>query len=119
MTGGKPHALNGQFFEPTIVTNATNEMLVTTDEPLVPLHRSSCSKTKMTSSNGNDTIFGLASYFYAKDISRVTKVAEALEYGIVGVNTGIISSEVAPSVGSSNPGWAAKVRTTGSKTILR
>ncbi|MEL6570779.1 MAG: NAD-dependent succinate-semialdehyde dehydrogenase [Pseudomonadota bacterium] len=105
LTGGKPHELGGLFFEPTIVTNATADMQVATDEtfgPFAPLFKFEDEDDVIT--QANDTIFGLASYFYAKDISRVTKVAEALEYGIVGVNTGIISTEVAPFGGVKQSG---------------
>jgi len=105
LTGGKPHDLGGQFFEPTIITNAKKEMLVSTDEtfgPFAPLFKFADEDDVIA--QANDTIFGLASYFYAKDISRVTKVAEALEYGIVGVNTGIISTEVAPFGGIKQSG---------------
>ena len=105
MTGGKPHDLGGQFFEPTIVTHATKDMLVSTDEtfgPFAPLFMFEDEDDVIF--QANDTIFGLASYFYAKDLSRVTKVAEALEYGIVGVNTGIISTEVAPFGGIKQSG---------------
>ncbi|MDP5085077.1 MAG: NAD-dependent succinate-semialdehyde dehydrogenase [Yoonia sp.] len=105
LTGGKPHGLGGQFFEPTIVTNATKEMMVSTDEtfgPFAPLFKFEDEDDVIALAN--DTIFGLASYFYAKDLSRVTKVAEALEYGIVGVNTGIISTEVAPFGGVKQSG---------------
>jgi len=105
LTGGKPHPLGGQFFEPTIVTRATKDMLVSTDEtfgPFAPLFMFEDEDDVIQLAN--DTIFGLASYFYAKDISRVTKVAEALEYGIVGVNTGIISTEVAPFGGVKQSG---------------
>ncbi len=105
LTGGKPHAFGGQFFEPTIVTNARKDMLVSTDEtfgPFAPLFKFEDEDDVIALAN--DTIFGLASYFYAKDISRVTKVAEALEYGIVGVNTGIISTEVAPFGGVKQSG---------------
>jgi succinate-semialdehyde dehydrogenase/glutarate-semialdehyde dehydrogenase len=105
LTGGKPHALGGMFFEPTIVTNATKDMLVSTDEtfgPFAPLFKFTDEDDVIA--QANDTIFGLASYFYAKDLSRVTKVAEALEYGIVGVNTGIISTEVAPFGGVKQSG---------------
>lgn len=105
ITGGKPHDLGGQFFEPTIVTNATKDMLVSTDEtfgPFAPLFKFDDEDDVIA--QANDTIFGLASYFYAKDLSRVTKVAEALEYGIVGVNTGIISTEVAPFGGIKQSG---------------
>lgn len=105
LTGGKPHDLGGQFFEPTIVTKATKDMLVSTDEtfgPFAPLFKFEDEDDVIA--QANDTIFGLASYFYAKDLSRVTKVAEALEYGIVGVNTGIISTEVAPFGGVKQSG---------------
>ncbi|MEJ6404487.1 NAD-dependent succinate-semialdehyde dehydrogenase [Yoonia sp. 2307UL14-13] len=105
LTGGKPHDLGGQFFEPTILTNATQDMKVSTEEtfgPFAPLFMFEDEDDVIA--KANDTIFGLASYFYAKDISRVTKVAEALEYGIVGVNTGIISTEVAPFGGVKQSG---------------
>ena len=105
LTGGKPHDLGGQFFEPTIVTGATKDMMVSTDEtfgPFAPLFMFEDEDDVIA--QANDTIFGLASYFFAKDLSRVTKVAEALEYGIVGVNTGIISTEVAPFGGVKQSG---------------
>lgn len=105
LTGGNPHDLGGLFFEPTIVTNATQDMLVSTDEtfgPFAPLFK--FDDLDDVIAQANDTIFGLASYFYAKDLSRVYKVAEALEYGIVGVNTGIISTEVAPFGGVKQSG---------------
>ncbi|MFQ1699346.1 NAD-dependent succinate-semialdehyde dehydrogenase [Loktanella agnita] len=105
LTGGKPHALGGQFFEPTVVTHATQDMKVSTEEtfgPFAPLFKFADEDDVIA--KANDTIFGLASYIYAKDISRVTKVAEALEYGIVGVNTGIISTEVAPFGGVKQSG---------------
>ncbi len=105
LTGGHAHDLGGLFFEPTIVTGVTKDMAVATEEtfgPLAPLFR--FADVDDVIAQANDTIFGLASYFYAKDISRVTKVAEALEYGIVGVNTGIISTEVAPFGGVKQSG---------------
>ncbi len=105
LTGGKPHDLGGQFFEPTIITNAQKDMMVSTDEtfgPFAPLFKFDDEDDVIA--QANDTIFGLASYFYAKDLARVTKVAEALEYGIVGVNTGIISTEVAPFGGVKQSG---------------
>jgi succinate-semialdehyde dehydrogenase/glutarate-semialdehyde dehydrogenase len=105
LTGGKPHDLGGLFFEPTIISNATKDMSVSTDEtfgPFAPLFMFEDEDDVIF--QANDTIFGLASYFYAKDLSRVTKVAEALEYGIVGVNTGIISTEVAPFGGVKQSG---------------
>ena len=103
--GGNPSDLGGTFFEPTIVTGATSEMQFTTDEtfgPLAPLYEFEDEDDVIAMAN--DTIFGLASYFYANDLSRVYKVAEALEYGIVGVNTGIISTEVAPFGGVKQSG---------------
>ena len=103
--GGNPSELGGTFFQPTIVTGATTEMAFATDEtfgPLAPLFKFQDEDEVIAMAN--DTIFGLASYFYAKDLSRVYKVAEALEYGIVGVNTGIISTEVAPFGGVKQSG---------------
>jgi succinate-semialdehyde dehydrogenase / glutarate-semialdehyde dehydrogenase len=103
--GGNPSELGGTFFEPTIVTGATKDMAFSTDEtfgPLAPLFKFEDEDEVI--GLANDTIFGLASYFYAKDLSRVYKVAEALEYGIVGVNTGIISTEVAPFGGVKQSG---------------
>ncbi|HET7409950.1 MAG TPA: NAD-dependent succinate-semialdehyde dehydrogenase, partial [Paracoccaceae bacterium] len=97
VTGGKRHALGGFFFEPTIITGATREMAFASEEtfgPLAPLFRFETVEDVVEMAN--DTIFGLAAYFYARDLSRVTKVAEALEYGMVGINTGLISTEVAP-----------------------
>lgn len=105
LTGGKEHELGGNFFQPTIVTNATKDMIVANDEtfgPFAPLFMFEDEDDVIE--QANDTIFGLASYFYAKDVSRVTKVAEALEYGIVGINTGIISTEVAPFGGVKQSG---------------
>ncbi len=95
----------GHFLPPTVVTGATQDMAFATEEtfgPLAPLFRFRDEDEVIEMAN--DTIFGLASYFYARDLSRVTKVAEALEYGIVGVNTGIISTEVAPFGGVKQSG---------------
>jgi succinate-semialdehyde dehydrogenase/glutarate-semialdehyde dehydrogenase len=105
MGGGTPVQGQGHFLPPTILTGVTQEMLVATDEtfgPLAPLFRFETVDDVIAMAN--DTIFGLASYFYASDLSRVYKVAEALEYGIVGVNTGIISTEVAPFGGVKQSG---------------
>jgi succinate-semialdehyde dehydrogenase/glutarate-semialdehyde dehydrogenase len=105
LTGGARHSLGGLFYEPTVVTGVTSEMKVTQEEtfgPLAPLFRFKDEDEVIEMAN--DTIFGLASYFYARDLSRVYKVAEALEYGIVGVNTGIISTEVAPFGGVKQSG---------------
>ena len=103
LTGGK--RIGGHFYQPTIVTGATRDMDFATEEtfgPLAPLFRFEDEDEVIDLAN--DTIFGLASYFYAKDLSRVWKVAEALEYGIVGVNTGIISTEMAPFGGVKQSG---------------
>ncbi|MCE6951188.1 NAD-dependent succinate-semialdehyde dehydrogenase [Cereibacter sphaeroides] len=105
VTGGKRHALGGTFFEPTVVTGVRQDMKVSTEEtfgPLAPLFRFDTEEEVI--GHANDTIFGLASYFYARDIGRITRVQEALEYGIVGVNTGIISTEVAPFGGVKQSG---------------
>ncbi|MGB3148099.1 MAG: NAD-dependent succinate-semialdehyde dehydrogenase [Paracoccaceae bacterium] len=105
MTGGKRHALGGSFFEPTVVTGVTPTMKVATEEtfgPLAPLFKFDTEEEVIA--RANDTIFGLASYFYARDIGRITRVQEALEYGMVGVNTGLISTEVAPFGGVKQSG---------------
>jgi succinate-semialdehyde dehydrogenase/glutarate-semialdehyde dehydrogenase len=97
LIGGKPHALGGGFFEPTILTDVPNNAAVAKEEtfgPVAPLFRFKDEADVIAMAN--DTEFGLASYFYARDMSRVFRVAEALEYGMVGVNTGLISNEVAP-----------------------
>jgi succinate-semialdehyde dehydrogenase/glutarate-semialdehyde dehydrogenase len=98
-------AMGGNFVPPTILTGVTRDMKVAKEEtfgPLAPLFKFTDEDEVIAMAN--DTIFGLASYFYAKDLSRVYKVAEALEYGIVGVNTGIISTEVAPFGGVKQSG---------------
>ncbi|MBL9055998.1 MAG: NAD-dependent succinate-semialdehyde dehydrogenase [Rhodobacteraceae bacterium] len=103
--GGARHELGGNFFQPTILTGVTDEMMVTNEEtfgPLAPLFKFETEEEVVEKANA--TIFGLASYFYSRDISRVTRVQEALEYGIVGVNTGIISTEVAPFGGVKQSG---------------
>lgn len=103
--GGKRHALGGSFFEPTILTGVTTEMKVAREEtfgPVAPLFRFKDEEEAIAMAN--DTEFGLAAYFYSRDIGRVWRVAEALEYGIVGINEGIISSEVAPFGGVKESG---------------
>ncbi|MDP4031851.1 MAG: NAD-dependent succinate-semialdehyde dehydrogenase [Pseudorhodobacter sp.] len=105
VAGGHRHALGGSFFEPTIVTGVTDQMMVSNEEtfgPLAPLFKFDTEEEVVA--KANDTIFGLASYFYARDIGRITRVQEGLEYGIVGVNTGIISNEVAPFGGVKQSG---------------
>ncbi|WP_322011437.1 NADP-dependent succinate-semialdehyde dehydrogenase [Paraburkholderia sp. J12] len=104
-TGGKRHALGHGFFEPTILTGVTPAMKVARDEtfgPLAPLFRFSSDEEVIKLAN--DTEFGLAAYFYSRDIGRVWRVAEALEYGMVGINTGLISNEVAPFGGVKQSG---------------
>jgi len=103
--GGKRHALGGTFFEPTILTNATREMLLAREEtfgPVAPLFRFQSEQEAIAMAN--DTEFGLAAYFYTRDLARSWRVAEALEYGIVGLNTGLISTEVAPFGGIKESG---------------
>jgi succinate-semialdehyde dehydrogenase/glutarate-semialdehyde dehydrogenase len=103
--GGKRHALGGTFFEPTVVTEVTPAMLMAREEtfgPIAPLFRfeSEADAVRMA----NDTEFGLAAYFYTRDLARSWRVAEALEYGMVGLNTGIFSTEVAPFGGMKESG---------------
>ena len=103
--GGGRHALGGSFFEPTVLTDVTTDMKVTHEEtfgPLAPLFRFKTEDEVVEMAN--DTEFGLAAYFYSKDLGRVWRVAEALESGMVGVNTGLISTEVAPFGGVKESG---------------
>ncbi|WP_395818734.1 NAD-dependent succinate-semialdehyde dehydrogenase [Devosia sp.] len=103
LTGGKP--MGGLFFEPTIVADATPDMVLAREEtfgPVAPLFKFETVEEVIEMANATE--FGLASYFYAKDLSRVFKVAEALDYGMVGINTGLISTEVAPFGGVKQSG---------------
>jgi succinate-semialdehyde dehydrogenase/glutarate-semialdehyde dehydrogenase len=103
--GGRRHALGGSFYEPTILTGVTARMLVAREEtfgPLAPLFRFHTEAEAIQLAN--DTEFGLAAYFYTRDVNRVWRVAEALEYGIVGINEGLISTEVAPFGGVKQSG---------------
>jgi succinate-semialdehyde dehydrogenase / glutarate-semialdehyde dehydrogenase len=103
--GGKRHALGGSFFEPTILTDVTPKMLVAREEtfgPVAPLFKFETEAESV--SMANDTEFGLAAYVYTRDLARSWRVSEALEYGIVGLNTGIISTEVAPFGGVKESG---------------
>jgi succinate-semialdehyde dehydrogenase/glutarate-semialdehyde dehydrogenase len=105
ITGGKRHALGGNFFEPTILADVPKTAKVSHEEtfgPLAPLFRFKTEEEAIQMAN--DTEFGLASYFYARDIGRIFRVAEALEYGIVGINEGLISTEVAPFGGVKSSG---------------
>jgi succinate-semialdehyde dehydrogenase/glutarate-semialdehyde dehydrogenase len=103
--GGKRHALGGTFFEPTVITEATPVMLLAREEtfgPVAPLFRFETEANAIRMAN--DTEFGLAAYLYTRDLSRSWRVAEALEYGMVGLNTGLISTEVAPFGGIKESG---------------
>jgi succinate-semialdehyde dehydrogenase/glutarate-semialdehyde dehydrogenase len=105
VTGGRRHALGGNFYEPTVLTNVTPDMKIFSEEtfgPVAPLirFRDDAEVVELA----NRTEFGLASYFYSRDIGRVWRVAEALEYGMVGVNTGLITTEVAPFGGMKQSG---------------
>lgn len=105
LVGGQRHQLGGNFFEPTVVTGVTHKMKLATEEtfgPLAPLFKFETEEEAIRLAN--DTIFGLASYFFARDVGRITRVQEALEYGMVGVNTGLISTEVAPFGGVKQSG---------------
>ena len=105
LVGGSRHALGGRFFEPTILTDVTPAMAVAREEtfgPVAPLFRFRDEAEAIRLAN--DTEFGLAAYFYGRDIARLWRVAEALEYGIVGINTGLISTEVAPFGGVKESG---------------
>jgi len=104
-SGGKRHALGGTFFQPTILTNVTPAMKVAREEtfgPVAPLFRFETEAEAVRMAN--DTEFGLAAYFFTRDLARSWRVSEALEYGIVGLNTGIISTEVAPFGGVKESG---------------
>ena len=105
VVGGHRHPLGGRFFEPTVLTDVTPAMIIAREEtfgPVAPLFRVRTEADAIALAN--DTEFGLAAYFYGRDIGRIWRVAEALEYGIVGINTGLISTEVAPFGGVKESG---------------
>jgi succinate-semialdehyde dehydrogenase/glutarate-semialdehyde dehydrogenase len=105
LTGGKRHSLGRTFFEPTVLSNVTSTMRVASEEifgPVSPLFRFSSEQEAIHMAN--DTEFGLAAYFYSRDIGRAWRVSAALEYGMVGVNTGVISTAVAPFGGVKQSG---------------
>lgn len=104
-TGGKSHELGGNFFQPTILVDVPSDAKIAKEEtfgPLAPLFRFKDEADVIA--QANDTEFGLAAYFYARDLGRVFRVGEALEYGIIGINTGLISTEVAPFGGVKSSG---------------
>lgn len=104
--GGKAHALGGTFFEPTVLTGMNADMMIAQDETFGPVAALFPFKDEAdVIAKANDTIYGLAAYFFSRDIGRVWRVAEALEYGMVGVNSGIISNEVAPFGGVKQSGF--------------
>ena len=105
IAGGKRHELGGSFFQPTVLANVNTQMAVAREEtfgPVAPLFRFSTDEEAVQMAN--DTEFGLAAYFFSRDLGRVWRTAEQLEYGIVGINTGIISTEVAPFGGVKESG---------------
>jgi len=105
VTGGKRHTLGGNFFQPTVLANVPKDAVIFREEtfgPVAPLFRFKTEEEAIRLAN--DTEFGLASYFYARDVGRIFRVAEALEYGIIGINEGIISTEVAPFGGMKASG---------------
>jgi succinate-semialdehyde dehydrogenase/glutarate-semialdehyde dehydrogenase len=105
LLGGKRHALGQTFFEPTVLADVTPKMKVAREEtfgPVAPLFRFQTDEQAIEMAN--DTEFGLASYFYSRDIGRIWRAAEDLECGMVGINTGLISNEVAPFGGVKQSG---------------
>ena len=117
--GGKRHTLGGSFFQPTILTNVSSNMKVAREEtfgPLAPLFR--FSEESDAIQQANDTEFGLAAYFYSRDLARTWRVSEGLEYGMVGINTGIISNEIAPFGGIKQSGIGREGSTHGIEEYL-
>ncbi|NTV10715.1 MAG: NAD-dependent succinate-semialdehyde dehydrogenase, partial [Zoogloea sp.] len=105
LTGGKRHALGGRFFEPTVLADVTPAMQVAREEtfgPVAPLFRFHSEDEAVQLAN--DTEYGLAAYFFSRDIGRIFRVGEALEYGMVGINTGAMSNEIAPFGGVKQSG---------------
>jgi succinate-semialdehyde dehydrogenase/glutarate-semialdehyde dehydrogenase len=106
LTGGQRHALGGTFFQPTVIADATPDMLCAREEtfgPLAPVFRFDTEEEAIALANGTE--FGLASYFFSQNLNRVIRVAEELEYGMVGINTGLISNEVSPFGGIKQSGF--------------
>jgi succinate-semialdehyde dehydrogenase/glutarate-semialdehyde dehydrogenase len=119
MAGGKRHALGHSFFQPTVLADVTSSMQVAGEEtfgPLAPLFRFKTEEEVIAMAN--DTEFGLASYFYSRDIGRVWRVADAIETGMVGVNTGLISNEIAPFGGVKQSGLGREGSTYGMDDYL-
>ena len=100
-----PHERGGQFFTPTVFAGVTDEMAMSYEETFGPVAGISRFSTEEEAvRNANDTPYGLSSYFYSRDMSRIWRVSEQLEYGILGINTGVISTEVAPFGGMKESG---------------
>ncbi len=117
--GGKRHALGGTFYEPTILANATDRMRIAREEvfgPVAPVFRFKTEEEAIRMAN--DTEYGLAAYFYARDVGRVWRVGEALEYGMVGINSGIISTAVAPFGGVKQSGMGREGGAAGIEEYL-
>ncbi len=119
VTGGRPHSLGGFFFEPTILRDVPADALVSKEEtfgPLAPVFKFVDEPEVIA--KANDTEFGLAAYFYSRDVSRIYRVSEAMEYGIVGINTGFISTEVAPFGGMKSSGFGREGSKYGAEDYL-
>ena len=105
LAGGEPHPLGGNFFTPTVLANVNDSMLVCSEEtfgPIAPLFR--FTEESEVLARANDTVYGLAAYIFTEDQRRIWRVSQSLEYGMVGVNTGLISNEVAPFGGVKQSG---------------
>jgi succinate-semialdehyde dehydrogenase/glutarate-semialdehyde dehydrogenase len=119
LVGGKRHSLGKTFFQPTLLGNVTTEMKVTHEETFGPVAPLFSFKTEQQAIQmANDTEFGLASYFYTRDMGRIWRVSEALEYGMVGVNAGLISSEIAPFGGVKESGLGREGSKYGTEEYL-
>lgn len=119
VTGGARHDLGGTFFQPTLLTGMTKDMLIAREEtfgPLAPLFQFDTEDEVIALAN--DSEFGLAGYFYSRDVGRVWRVAEALETGMVGINTGLISTEVAPFGGIKQSGLGREGSKYGAEDYL-
>jgi succinate-semialdehyde dehydrogenase / glutarate-semialdehyde dehydrogenase len=105
LLGGSPHELGGQFFSPTVLTGVSDAMAMSYEETFGPVAGiSRFSSEEEAVRKANDTPYGLSSYFYSRDMARIWRVSEALEYGILGINTGVVSTEVAPFGGMKESG---------------
>ncbi|MGL4290108.1 MAG: aldehyde dehydrogenase family protein, partial [Phreatobacter sp.] len=118
-TGGHRHALGHTFFEPTVLSGMTSDMIVTREEtfgPLAPVYKFKTEQEAIDLANASQ--YGLASYFYGRDIGRIFRVAEALEFGMVGINTGLIGVDVAPFGGVKESGLGREGSHHGTEEFL-